>query len=265
MLSLLIICFIGGAIGAMLQGMVGVGTGIIVVPLLTFVLPHYGVPPGNAMHIALATSMAAITTNSISALRSHYRHGNIKWPLFNKLILFSLVGAFLGALAASHLSGNYLQILFGIFLLLNAAHMLFKKSISAHLDQEPYLTTPKAATGGLIIGFIASIVGSGGGVLMVPFLQSLKLKMRYVVGTSTLIAFPVSFVGAVTYCLLGLHKINPSFHTIGYLHWPAFLAITAAGVLAAPLGVKLATRLPTHFLQRLFALCMILIGIQMIA
>ncbi len=248
----------------MLQGMVGVGTGIITVPVLTFILPHYGVSPNNAIHFALATSMAAIASNSISALISHHRRGNIKWSIFKKLIFSSIVGSCLGAVAASHLPGMYLQIIFGLFLLCNAALMLFKKSLLTMPDTEPTLSFQKATAGGIVIGFIASIVGSGGGILMVPFLQTLQLKMRYVVGTSTLIAFPVAVVGAVTYSLIGLTKVKLGFHTIGYLDWPVFLAISAAGISAAPIGVKLATRIPAHFLQRLFAICMIVIGIRMI-
>jgi uncharacterized membrane protein YfcA len=244
--------------------MLGIGTGVIIVPLLSFILPHYGIEQDLAIHIALATSMAAIATNSLSALKSHYNRGNIKWTMFKKIIFFSMGGSCIGALAASALSGHYLKNIFGIFLLFTASYMLLKKQAAELSDTIPDLSLPKLATGGFSIGLVASIIGSGGGILMVPFLHSLHLKMRYAVGTSTLIGFPVAIIGAFTYTFIGLAKIPSTVNTIGYLHWPAFLAITTAGMLCAPLGVKLSTVLPTTLLKRLFAFLITFIGLKML-
>lgn len=264
MLILLFLCLIGGSIGAILQGMLGIGTGVIIVPMLIFMLPKYGFTQDAAVHMALATSMAAIATNSITALMSHFYRSNVTWQLFKKIILFSVGGSCLGALIASYTPGNYLQAIFGIFLILTAVYMLIKKAGLEMSDTLPTLSLAKIATGGFSIGLIASIIGSGGGILMVPFLHSLKLKMRYAVGNSTLIGFPVGLIGALTYVYTGLSKLPSTSHTFGYLHWPAFLAITLAGMFSAPLGVKFSTIFPTLFLQRLFALLIMIIGIKMI-
>lgn len=264
MLSLLLICLIAGGIGAILQGMVGIGTGIIIIPLLTFILPNYGISQDIAIHIALATSMAAIVINSISALISHHKRGNVQWPLFKRIILFSIIGSFVGALLASFISGRYLEIIFGTFMLLLALYMLLKKPVSDQIETIPHLPFRTIATGGLSIGFVASIIGTGGGVLMIPFLHALKIKMRYAVGTSTLIGLPVAIIGAITYIFAGLTQVPPSSSTLGYLHWPAFLAISISGIICAPLGAKLATILPTKILQRLFAICMVLVGFKMV-
>lgn len=260
---LLMICLIAGGVGAILQGMLGVGTGIVIVPLLTFILPKYGIDQDVAIHMALATSMAAIATNSISALISHHYRGNVKWQLFKNIILFSVCGSCFGALTASYMPGHYLQAIFGVFLLFIAIYMLHKKPSIDMTDTLPSLSIRKIATGGFSIGLVASIIGSGGGILMVPFLHSLRLKMRYAVGTSTLIGFPVAVIGALTYTIVGLSRVPSTANTIGYLHWPAFLAITLAGMLCAPVGVKLSTVLKTTLLQRLFAIIIIFIGIKM--
>jgi len=264
MIAFLLICSLAGAAGAILQGMLGIGTGIVVVPLLTFILPQYGVDQTQAIHIALATSMAAIACNSVTALISHHSRGNIKWSMFKMMLAFSLCGSTLGAVVASMTSARYLQAIFGSFLLLTAAYMLLKKHPHDLVDAEPTLSLPKLATGGFSIGFIASIIGSGGGVLMVPFLHSLKLKMRYAVGTSTLIGFPVAVVGAMTYVFMGLSELPSTNTTIGYLHWPAFLAITSAGMLCTPIGVKLASVIHTRVLQIFFAILIVIIGLRML-
>ena len=264
MSTLFIICFFAGGIGAMLQEMLGIGTGIVVVPLLTYLLPMYGIEKDLAIHIAIATSMTSIATNSISALISHYYRGNVKWQIFQKIIFFSVLGSCLGAITASFISGRVLQCIFGGFLLLTSIYMLIKKEHADITDNTPMPSLRKTATGGFTIGLIASIVGSGGGILMVPFLTSLKLKMRYAIGTSILIGFPVSIMGACTYIFIGLTKIPSTPSTIGYLHWPAFLAITSAGIMFAPIGVKLSSVIPTKVLQIFFAGLMILIGGKML-
>lgn len=264
MLSLLIICFIAGGIGAILQGMIGIGTGIIIIPLLTFMLPNYEISKNIAIHITLATSMAAIVINSISALISHHRRGNIQWELFKKIILFSVVGSFVGALVASSISGRYLENIFGIFMLLLAPYMLLKNTVTDQLDTISSVSLKMMAFGGLGIGFVGSIIGTGGGVLMIPFLHANKIKMRYAVGTTTLICLPIAAIGAITYIFAGFSQVPSSFATLGYLHWPALLAFSASGILCAPLGAKLATILPTKMLRQLFAICMLIVGLKMV-
>ena len=264
MLTLLIICFIAGALGALLQGMIGVGTGIIAVPVLTFLLPHYGISQNDAIHIAIATSTAVITINCVHAVLMHYRRGNIQWSLFRRLLIPSIIGSCLGAYTASYTHGTYLQSVFALFLLLNAALMVFKPSKTSAAEMTPSLSLRKATLSGVVIGFIASIVGSGGGILMVPFLHSLHLKMRYAVGTSTLMAFPVAFMGTATYLWQDWHLPRITPYTIGYVAWPIVLVMVIAGLGAVPLGIRWATVLPTRRLQQLFALCMVVIGIRML-
>lgn len=260
---LLFMCLCAGSVGALLQGMLGIGTGLIIVPLLTFVLPHYGIPTTLAIHIAVATSMAAIATNALSALRSHYYRGNIHWVLCKKIIFFSMLGAGMGAYVIGYMPARYLQILFAGILVIIAIYMFWNQS-ARDQDTDVILTTRYLAWGGFGVGCVASIVGSGGGVVMVPFLHALKLKMRYAVGTSTLIGLPIALTGTAVYIWVGLPFTAALPWTIGYLHWPAFLAITCAGMLSGPLGVKLSSRVNARVLRYLFAVLIIVIGVKML-
>ncbi|WP_347251406.1 sulfite exporter TauE/SafE family protein [Legionella sp.] len=267
MFSLFGICFLAGCIGALLQGMVGIGTGIIIVPTLTFILPYYHFPPDIAFHMAIATAMTAIAINSLTALIHHYHHNNIDWKLFRLIVGFSTLGSAIGALIAAFINGYLLKIIFSVFLMSLAGYLLlFKKSHHEISETMPSsdATSVKLRCVGLGIGFIASFVGSAGGVLMVPFLRKLNYPMRYAVGTSTLIGLPIALAGSAIYIVLGSIKMPNSSATIGYLHWPALLAITLAGLFSAPLGVRLATKLPTLLLQRLFAFMMLIIGLKML-
>lgn len=263
MINFIIICLIAGGLGATLQGMLGTGTGIITIPVLTFILPYYGIPKDLSIHIALATAIAAIAINSTSALITHHKRGNIQWPLFKKMVIFSALGSYLGASIGSITSGRYLESIFGIFMLLMAIYMLTKKPVIDSTESTPTIPLPVIATGGFSIACIAAVTGTGGGIFMVPFLHSQKLKMRYAIGTSTLIGLPVAMIGAITYLVTGLSHLSPSPFTIGYLHWPALLAISLTGIICAPIGARLSTVLPTRTLQVVFAICMMVVGLKM--
>lgn len=264
MLILLCICALAGAIGGVLQGMVGVGTGVIVIPLLTLLLPIYGVSSEMAIHVALATSMAAIVVTSIAAGFSHHLHENVRWDIFKKLILGSILGSGIGALIASYMPARVLTIIFALFMFYTAYRMLRKKKISEGEDVKP-LTKKELSLGGFFIGVGASIVGIGGGLFMVPFLHARGMKMRYVVGTATVVGLPVATIGALTYIITGLIQIHRHPLLLGYLHWPAFLAIAVTGVICASLGAKLSKILNPWMLQKIFAICVLGVGVKMLA
>lgn len=264
MLILLIICAIAGAVGGLLQGMVGVGIGIIVIPLLTFMLPHYGVPSDLAIRVALATSMAAISISSLSAVIAHHRHENIRWNVIKKMVIFSMLGSGIGALLASYMPARALEIIFGLFMFYTAFRMMIKKKDGATEIQQASLSLPIMAGGGLLIGITASIVGIGGGLFMVPFLHSRGLPMRYAVGTSTVVGLPVAIIGAVTYIITGFSQFHQNPVMLGYVHWPAFVAICVTAIVSAALGAKLAKSVNPIILQRLFAVCIVIVGTKML-
>lgn len=262
---LYVICFLAGGLGAILQGMLGIGTGIVIIPVLTFSLPYYDIPHDQAIHVAIATSMAAIAVNSITALMSHHRHNNIDWVLFRKIIGFSTIGAGVGALGATFLAGYLLQKVFSLFLFFVAGYMFIKKPRYGSDEQKITCSRSKMMIGGFGVGCIASLVGSGGSILMVPFLHAMHYKMRFAVGTATLIGLPVALIGALIYMILGTTQLPSTSVTIGYLHWPALLAITSAGLVCAPLGVRLSASVPTRMLLRGFAALVMGIGLKMFA
>lgn len=252
MLQLILYCLIAGCIGSLLQGMIGIGTGVIVVPLLSWILPNYGYSQNEAVHIALATSMAAIAINSVSALIGHHKQGNIDWILSKRMVLICVLGASAGAFTANYLSGRYLSMIYGVFLIYIAIRMFVKFS-----DNNEDVSLPsqkKLIFWGGSIGFVASLVGSGGGILMVPFLRSLKIKLHSCVGTSNFIGLPVSIIGASTYGLMNS----------GVFHWPALLAISITGMIFVPIGTKLITIIPSIIVQRIFAIIVSIIGLKML-
>lgn len=226
-----------GIIGAILMGMIGVGTALICVPTLIFVLPHLGVTDDIVVHMALGTTMLAIATQSVSSVIAHHRRGNVDWSVLKATLPGGVIGVILGVSFASTLSGSILQIIFASFILFSAARMLFSKSRAAeddveHVDKSPLFL----ASGSAMIGFFASFIGAGGGVFAVPFLNWCGLVMRKAVGTSNANGLPISLAGALTYALAGYQEIGYSATHFGYIHLPLFVLLAVSGVISAPMA-----------------------------
>lgn len=261
MLSALIF-LAGGAAGGLLLGMLGVGTALVAVPLLTLVLPWLGVPAPDAPLTALATSMAVVAATSVSSVLSHHRLGNIDWAVFRTTILASLLGVALGSAVATHLPGQLLRAVVGAFLLYTAWRMLRAPSATGATLVPAEVPARTYRLGGALIGVAGSFIGAGGGVLMVPFLSGRGHPMTRAVATSTAIGLPVTVLGAVLYTGLGLREGVHLPGQFGYLHLPAFLEISAASVIAAPFGARLASRVPAGLLKKGFAVVLVPLALK---
>jgi uncharacterized membrane protein YfcA len=122
----------------------------------------------------------------------------------------------------------------------------------------------KSAAGGFVIGTISAIVGIGGGTLTVPFLHWHNISIRNAVATSAACGFPIALFGAASYIYAGWSVNNLPEKTFGYVHLPAFTFIIITSFLFAPVGAKLAHRLPEKTLKKGFAVFLLLIGLKMI-
>jgi hypothetical protein len=258
-----IICFIiGGALSGLMAGLLGIGGGLIVVPFLAFALPYAGFPNDIIMHIAVATSLANIVVTSIVSLYSHHKRGAVIWPLFMQMLPGSIAGAILGALLASVLASKSLQIIFALFVFFMAYNLAKPKTEAAGTMQLPSKTSLFLGSTG-IAGF-CSLLGMGGGSLMVPYFNHYHVPMRNAVGTSAACGFTIALAGITSLMLSEIHTPSPAAWMTGYLYWPAFITMSIASVALAPLGAKLAHTLPVPLLRRIFAGFLVVVGISML-
>lgn len=256
----LAIFFAAGIAGGVLLGLIGVGMALISVPLLAMTLPYFEIGPQFAPLTALATSMAIVAVGSISSVTSHHRLGNVDWSLVKVTVPASLVGVALGSLVASHLPGSLLKWIFCAFLVVIAIRMLMPTKRAQADDAAP--TGPWTyRIAGALIGIAGSLIGAGGGVFMVPFLNSRGHSMAKAVATSTTIGLPVSIVGATVYALQA--SPLPGSPMLGYLFLPAFFGISLGSILGAPLGARLASRVPAHALKTAFAILLIILAAKL--
>lgn len=246
-----------GIFGGVALGLMGVGMALVAVPLLIFILPGFGFAPDAVPLVALATSMAVVSAGSVSSVLGHSRRGNVDWRVARTTIPASLAGIVTGTLAASHLPGMWLRLLFCLFLVHVAVRMLRAKAPAGPAERPP-TTALRYRLTGFSIGLAASVIGAGGGVLMVPFLASRGHPMIKAVATSTLIGLPVSVAGAVIYAAQPVDL--PQDYMVGYLFLPAFAGLAIGSVIGAPLGGRLGSRLPAATLKRVFAVALLVVA-----
>ncbi|MDR3478941.1 MAG: sulfite exporter TauE/SafE family protein [Gammaproteobacteria bacterium] len=250
-----------GAFAGILAGMLGVGGGIIVVPALAAVFLHFKLMPVDyVMHMAIGTSLATIMITLLSALRAQLKQGAVRKEMVAQLMPWLIIGTLTGAVVAHDLPSHYLKIFFGIFLIYVAYRVLFT-NLEDRTKALPTLLWRRIVAS--IIGVLCSILGAGGGTMLIPLLLRCELNMREATGTSTACSIGVAFVSTVSFMLLGMSVMHLPWST-GYVYWPAFLGIAASSVLFAPVGTAIAYKLPTSVLKRLFGLFLLVVAIEML-
>lgn len=249
-----------GLIAGLLAGLLGVGGGLVIVPMLIFCFVKQGIQPEVIMHLALGTSLASIIFTSISSFMSHHKRGAVDWPIVKRIVPGILIGTFLGTFVASRLSTGFLKGFFCVFLYSVATQMLLNKKPKASRE----LPGPAGMFGvGSTIGVASALVGIGGGSLSVPFMLWCNVAAHRAIGTSAAIGFPIAIAGALGYVVNNLHAAGLPPHSVGYVYLPALLFIVCFSVLTAPLGAKLAHALPVDRLKRIFALFLYAVATKM--
>ncbi|MDN6275532.1 sulfite exporter TauE/SafE family protein [Psychrobacter sp.] len=267
----LIIFLIIGALAGFAAGLFGVGGGTIIVPLLFIVFTQMGYSPDNIMHLALGTSLATIIVTSISSLMAHNKKGAVMWPVFKNLAPGLAIGCFLGAGIAGQISGLYLQLIVGVFLLW-VAYKMFKggkKKAAANMNSASNTgsmvdstlpSKPKQLAAGGIIGIASAIFGIGGGSLTVPYLTRYGVVMQRAVGTSAACGLPIAIAGALGFMFFGMKQQVDVPNTIGFVHVYAFLGISIMSFFTAKIGAKVAHILSPQILKKCFAVLLVVVG-----
>lgn len=250
-----------GIAGGLLSGMFGVGGGIVVVPILAMLFSGLHFPPGQIMQVAIGTSLATIIVNSISSTQAHHRRGNVNWGMVRRMAPGGVLGALFATWLASRMHSDGLQLLFAAFECAVALHLWRGQHLAAH--EEKVVPAPVLYAFGGIVGTLSSLLGIGGGTVAVPFLIYWTRNLRAAIGTAAALGLPLSVVGTLGYVTAGLHVDGLPQPSLGYIYLPAWLGIAASGVIAAPLGVKLAHHLPVATLKKLLAVVLFVLGVKM--
>ena len=261
MVSIILMYTAVGAVAGLLAGLLGIGGGLVIVPMLVFCFSLQHIPPEIIMHLALGTSMASIMFTAVSSFWAHHKRGAVHWPLVRQIVLGIFVGTFLGSCLAARMSTEFLKGFFVVFLYYVAAQMLLNKKPKPS-RQLPGLLGTFAV--GNIIGAFSSLVGIGGGTLSVPFMTWCNIPVHRAIGTSAAIGFPIAIAGTIGYVFNGWQAANLPQYSLGYIYLPALGGLVVTSVLTAPLGVRLAHSLPVDRLKRVFAILLLVVGTKML-
>jgi len=252
-----------GVFAGVLAGLLGVGGGIVIVPMLYHVFTLYGVAPGMAMPLSVGTSLSTIVLTAWVSARNHHRRGGVDESLVRSWFFPVLIGVAIGTLVAHFISGTAMKSLFGALLILVSVHML----ISARHALSVFAGLPARGFQGflaLLVGGFSAMLGIGGGTLMVPILTLFSFPIHRAVATASVFGLIISIPATLGYIYSGWGTAGLPPGSTGYINWLAFASLVPATMLCAPLGVKLAYRLNVMQLKRVFAVFLLIVGIKMV-
>ena len=252
---------LSGAIAGLLAGLLGVGGGVVVIPIMVFIFTAQGLPQQYIMHMALGTSLATIMATSLSSLKAHHRCGAVNWDIVKRITPGIIFGTLSGSWVAAGLSPAVLKGIFACFLCYVALQML---SNSKHGSTRELPKTAGMFGAGGFIGFVSSLVGIGGGTLSVPFMIWCNLPVHHAIGTSAAIGFPIAAAGTLGYILNGLRVSGLPAQNVGFINLPALAGLALFSMLTAPVGARLAHRLPVPIIKRVFAVFLVGVAARMI-
>ncbi len=252
---------IGAAVG-FFAGLLGIGGGAIMVPLLVMLFDAQGLPREHILHLAVGSAMATILLTSISSVRAHSQRGALRWDLVKAMTPGMLLGGLAGSAVAGSIPTRLLALLFSILIFFAAVNILIERKPA------PSRALPRAGVfffGGFVISGASAFVAIGGALMTVPFLVYCQVPILQAIGTAAALGFPIALASSIGFVASGLANPGLPPWSLGYVYLPAFAGITITSVLFAPLGAYVTHRMPTRILRRVFACLMFALAIKMMA
>jgi uncharacterized membrane protein YfcA len=250
-----------GMVAGILAGLLGVGGGIVIVPVLYHLFTLLQVDDAVRMHMAVGTSLATIIPTSIMSARAHYRKGAMDLALLRSLGPAVLVGAVVGGFLGSLFGGDVLGFIFAAIALVVAANMAFRAEGASLAKDLPGRIGRSAM--GVGIGSISAVMGIGGGTLGVPVLSAFNFPIRRAVGTASALGLLIGVPGAAGFVLAGLGVAERPPGSLGYVNLIGFLLIVPLTMRMAPVGANLAHRINPVWLRRAFAIFLAATALRM--
>jgi uncharacterized membrane protein YfcA len=260
-INLIIAMALTGAAGGVIAGLLGVGGGIVIVPVLEVVLGVIGVDESVRMHIAVGTSLATIIPTSISSARAHHRKDAISMDLVRYWSPWIVIGTIIGTLIAGEVTSQVLYITFGAIALVVAIKMTLPLDDKVMAKDVPRGLVGPFVPGG--IGLISAMMGIGGGTMSVPIMTLCNKPIHTAVGTSSLFGAFIAVPGTLGFIYTGWGNPFTPIASLGYVNLIGFVLIIPTTIAFAPLGAKLAHALPRRHLSLLFGLFLFLVAVRM--
>jgi uncharacterized membrane protein YfcA len=241
-----------GFFAAFMSGLVGVGGAVLLIPLLLYLPPLFGLD-AIAIKTVTGITIVQVTGGALSAGLAHLDDRRVDRPLFLVVGLSMAVCSFLGALLSAIVPGAVLEAIFATMALVASAFMLILRNRTPpEVDTAPVFRRPLAFGLGAGVGFLAGMVGAGGAFILIPvLLYIVRIPLRVTIGTSLWIVVASSIAG-----LLGKA-------VTGQVDWPLALALLAGALPAGLLGAVVSRRTHPSRLATILGLTIALVAVRM--
>lgn len=251
-----------GVVSGVAAGLLGIGGGAVIVPALSNALLLMGFNADVVQHVAVGTSLAIIIPTGIMSARSHHKRGALDLNVLKLWAPCIVAGTFIGGLMAGWYSGDVLRIVFAVMAFVIAANIVFsfQTKLMGHLHE----SKPTHRIAALIVGYLSSLMGIGGGSLTVPTLVAFGQSMHKAVGTSAAIGVAIALSGTLGFIISGWGADDLPPLSFGYINLVALVLVGVMAAVCAPLGAALAHRMDQKTLKYVFAIFLVAVGLNML-
>ena len=258
---ILLVMIFSGILAGFLAGLMGIGGGIVTVPILYYVLGFYGVQDAIIMHMTVGTSLAIIVPTSLVSSWSHHKKDAVDLALVKGWAVFIGIGAIYGVWLATFLDGESLKIFFAVMALLLGFKLLLGREKGGAKVGFPNGIIGKGVAA--LIGGLSSLMGIGGATFSVPVLTFYGFSIHKAVGTASLLGLLISLPAVIGYAYNGMAQENLPPFSFGYISLAAFLIMAPFSGLMAPIGVRVAHMLPKRRVSVFFGAFLIITSLRM--
>jgi uncharacterized protein len=245
----------------LLGGLLGVGGGVLAVPVLLEVFGSMGVPSPELMPLCVGTAQASVLIASITAALAHWRAGTIDRSLVRQWMPGLLIGTATGLVLGPHAPAKLLTDLFAVV----AAGLGLKMALGRRLvlSQHP----PRGAAAHVppaLAGALAAALGVGGGTLSTPVLALFSYPIERAVGAGALFNVVVALPATVAFLAMGWHATGRPADSVGDVALFCVAALSIPALFVAPIAARWSTRVPVMLLRLSFAICLCAIAVRIL-
>ncbi|TMO58181.1 sulfite exporter TauE/SafE family protein [Pseudoalteromonas phenolica] len=264
LILLVLYCALLGSVVGFLAGLLGIGGGLVIVPILSIILLHFEVLPAEQVVVAaIATSLASILFTSTSSAIAHHKNGNVPWELAPWIMTGVALGALISGFMAALLPEHIVRIVFAVSVVLIALKMFLSSKTDTpserNLPNKGVLTTLTTITGGL-----SAMIGIGGGALLVPLLNFFSVDMKKAIGCASACGIVIALFGSIGYISSGSSHFAMTDGFAGFVYLPALLGIVCTSWFTAPFGAKATQSLPVSTIKKAFSGLLVIMAVNMV-